>query len=203
MAKPKKNSASMNLSDPQYYINRELSWLEFNNRVLHEACDPRTPLLERLKFLAIFSSNLDEFFMVRVAGLKQQVEATVNLLTPDGRTPQKQLDDIRLHLNPQLKKHNAEFEEVLRPLLVQQGIYILDYIELNPKQRSYLDNYFEEQIFPVLTPLAVDPSHPFPHISNLSLNLAVVVKILIQKRSFLPELKFLKSYQDFCHYPQS
>ena len=189
MAKPKKNSASMNLSDPQHYINRELSWLEFNNRVLHEACDPRTPLLERLKFLAIFSSNLDEFFMVRVAGLKQQVEATVNLLTPDGRTPQKQLDDIRLHLNPQLKKHNAEFEEVLRPLLVQQGIYILDYIELNPKQRSYLDNYFEEQIFPVLTPLAVDPSHPFPHISNLSLNLAVVVKNPDTEEEFFARVK--------------
>lgn len=127
--------------------------------------------------------------MVRVAGLKQQVEATVNLLTPDGRTPQKQLDDIRLHLNPQLKKHNAEFEEVLRPLLVQQGIYILDYIELNPKQRSYLNNYFEEQIFPVLTPLAVDPSHPFPHISNLSLNLAVVVKNPDTEEEFFARVK--------------
>ena len=189
MAKPKKNSASMNLSDPQHYINRELSWLEFNNRVLHEACDPRTPLLERLKFLAIFSSNLDEFFMVRVAGLKQQVEATVNLLTTDGRTPQKQLDDIRSHLSPQLKKHNAEFEEVLRPLLVQQGIYILDYIELNQQQRSYLDNYFEEQIFPVLTPLAVDPSHPFPHISNLSLNLAVLVKNPDTEEEFFARVK--------------
>ena len=194
MAKPKKNSASMNLSDPQYYINRELSWLEFNNRVLHEACDPRTPLLERLKFLAIFSSNLDEFFMVRVAGLKQQVEATVNLLTPDGRTPQKQLDDIRLHLNPQL-------EEVLRPLLVQQGIYILDYIELNPKQRSYLDNYFEEQIFPVLTPLAVDPSHPFPHISNLSLNLAVVVKNTDTEEEFFARVKVPKFLPRFLPLP--
>jgi polyphosphate kinase len=189
MPKQKKNSASINLNDPQYYINRELSWLEFNNRVLHEACDPRTPLLERLKFLAIFSSNLDEFFMVRVAGLKQQVEATVNLLTPDGRTPQKQLDDIRLQLTPQLQRHNAEFEEVLRPLLIQQGIYILDYIELNQKQRSYLDNYFEEQVFPVLTPLAVDPSHPFPHISNLSLNLAVVVKNPDTEEEFFARVK--------------
>jgi polyphosphate kinase len=189
MPKPKKNSTPINLSDPQYYINRELSWLEFNNRVLHEACDPRTPLLERLKFLAIFSSNLDEFFMVRVAALKQQVEATVNLLTPDGRTPQQQLDDIRLHLIPQLKRHNLEFEEVLRPLLVQEGIYILDYIELNPKQRSYLDNYFEEQIFPVLTPLAVDPSHPFPHISNLSLNLAVLVKNPDTEEEFFARVK--------------
>jgi polyphosphate kinase len=189
MPKPKKNSASMNLSDPQYYINRELSWLEFNRRVLHEACDPRTPLLERLKFLAIFSSNLDEFFMVRVAALKQQVEATVNLLTPDGRTPQQQLDDIRLQLIPQLKKLNAEFEDILQPLLVQQGIYILDYIELNQKQRSYLDNYFQEQVFPVLTPLAVDPSHPFPHISNLSLNLAVVVKNPDTEEEFFARVK--------------
>ena len=189
MPKPKKNSASMNLSDPQYYINRELSWLEFNHRVLHEACDSRTPLLERLKFLAIFSSNLDEFFMVRVAGLKQQVEATVNLLTPDGRTPQQQLDHIRLQLIPQLKKLNAEFEDILQPLLVQQGIYILDYIELNQKQRSYLDNYFEEQVFPVLTPLAVDPSHPFPHISNLSLNLAVVVKNPDTEEEFFARVK--------------
>jgi polyphosphate kinase len=189
MPKPKKNSASMNLSDPQYYINRELSWLEFNHRVLHEACDPRTPLLERLKFLAIFSSNLDEFFMVRVAALKQQVEATVNLLTPDGRTPQQQLDDIRLQLIPQLKKLNAEFEDILQPLLVQQGIYILDYIELNQKQRSYLDHYFEEQVFPVLTPLAVDPSHPFPHISNLSLNLAVMVKNPDTEEEFFARVK--------------
>ena len=189
MPKPKKNSASMNLSDPQYYINRELSWLEFNHRVLHEACDPRTPLLERLKFLAIFSSNLDEFFMVRVAALKQQVEATVNLLTPDGRTPQQQLDDIRLQLIPQLKKLNAEFEDILQPLLVQQGIYILDYIELNQKQRSYLDNYFQEQVFPVLTPLAVDPSHPFPHISNLSLNLAVMVKNPDTEEEFFARVK--------------
>ncbi|MDD1466601.1 polyphosphate kinase 1, partial [Dolichospermum sp. ST_sed5] len=187
--KPKKNSASMNLSDPQYYINRELSWLEFNHRVLHEACDSRTPLLERLKFLAIFSSNLDEFFMVRVAALKQQVEATVNLLTPDGRTPQQQLDDIRLQLIPQLKKLNAEFEDILQPLLVQQGIYILDYIELNQKQRSYLDNYFQEQVFPVLTPLAVDPSHPFPHISNLSLNLAVMVKNPDTEEEFFARVK--------------
>jgi len=201
MPKPKKNSTSMNLSDPQYYINRELSWLEFNNRVLHEACDPRTPLLERLKFLAIFSSNLDEFFMVRVAGLKQQIEATVNLLTPDGRTPEKQLDDIRLNLRPQLKKQNAEFEQVLQPLLIQQGIYILDYIELNQRQRNYLDNYFEEQVFPVLTPLAVDPSHPFPHISNLSLNLAVVVKNPDTEEEFFARVKVPKVLPRFLPIP--
>ncbi|MDH6059693.1 polyphosphate kinase 1 [Chrysosporum bergii ANA360D] len=176
MAKSKKNPHPIDLNDPQYYINRELSWLEFNGRVLHEACDPRTLLLERLKFLAIFSANLDEFFMVRVAALKQQVEAKVSQLTPDGRTPQQQLDDIRSTLIPLVKKQYQQFEQALQPLLVSHGIHILEYINLNQKQRSYLNNYFEEQIFPVLTPLAVDPGHPFPYISNLSLNLAVIVK---------------------------
>ena len=176
MAKSKKNHHPIDLNDPQYYINRELSWLEFNSRVLHEACDPRTLLLERLKFLAIFSANLDEFFMVRVAALKQQVEAKVSQLTPDGRTPQQQLDDIRSTLIPLVKKQYQQFEQALQPLLVSHGIHILEYINLNQKQRSYLNNYFEEQIFPVLTPLAVDPGHPFPYISNLSLNLAVIVK---------------------------
>jgi polyphosphate kinase len=189
MAKSKKNTNSLDLNDPRYYINRELSWLEFNSRVLHEACDPRTLLLERLKFLAIFSANLDEFFMVRVAALKQQVEAKVAQLTPDSRTPQQQLDDIRRTLSPLVTKQHEQFEEVLRPLLVNHGIHILDYINLNPKQRSYLDNYFEEQIFPVLTPLAVDPSHPFPFISNLSLNLAVVVKNPETEEEFFARVK--------------
>ena len=164
------------LSDPKNFINREISWLEFNNRVLHEATDPRTPLLERLKFMAIFSSNLDEFFMVRVAALKQQVAAQVRKLTSDGRTPREQLDVINQRLLPMLVEQHQHFEKVLRPQLAREGIYLLDYMDLNQEQRTYLQNYFEEQIFPVLTPLAVDPGHPFPHISNLSLNLAVVVK---------------------------
>jgi polyphosphate kinase len=176
MPKSKKNADIINLSDTQYYLNRELSWLEFNKRVLHEACDPRTPLLERLKFLAIFSSNLDEYFMVRVAALKQQVEANVSLLTFDGRTPQQQLEEISSTLRPQVTSQHQHFEQIIRPLLAEQGIYILNYIDLTEKQQKYLDNYFNEQIFPVLTPLAVDPSHPFPYISNLSLNLAVLVK---------------------------
>ncbi|WP_016950645.1 polyphosphate kinase 1 [Anabaena sp. PCC 7108] len=201
MAKSKKSNPSTNLSDSQYYINRELSWLEFNSRVLHEACDARTPLLERLKFLAIFSSNLDEFFMVRIAALKQQVEAKVNLLTPDGRTPQQQLDDIRLKLSPQVTKQNEQFEQVLQPLLASEGIYILDYIELNQKQRNYLDNYFEEQIFPVLTPLAVDPSHPFPYISNLSLNLAVVLKNPDTEEEFFARVKVPKVLPRFLPLP--
>ncbi|MFB2819483.1 polyphosphate kinase 1 [Umezakia ovalisporum] len=189
MPKSKKNNNPIDLNDPQYYINRELSWLEFNSRVLHEACDTRTLLLERLKFLAIFSGNLDEFFMVRVAALKQQVEAKVAKLTPDGRTPQQQLDDIRSTLIPLVKKQHQQLEEVLQPLLVSHGIYILDYINLNQKQKIYLDKFFEEQIFPVLTPLAVDPSHPFPYISNLSLNLAVVVKNPDTEEEFFARVK--------------
>ncbi|MDZ8106871.1 MAG: polyphosphate kinase 1 [Nostoc sp. DedQUE12a] len=189
MAKSKKSTTPINLNDPQYYLNRELSWLEFNGRVLHEACDDRTPVLERLKFLGIFCSNLDEFFMVRVAALKQQVEAKVSLLTPDGRTPQQQLDDIQSALIPQVKKQHQHFEQVLRPLLANHGIHILNYIDLNQTQRNHLDSYFEEQVFPVLTPLAVDPSHPFPFISNLSLNLAVVVKNPDTEEEFFARVK--------------
>ena len=176
MPKSTTTVTEINLSDPKLYFNRELSWLEFNNRVLHEATDPRTPLLERLKFMAIFSSNLDEFFMVRVAALKQQVAANVSKLTPDGRTPSEQLAAISERLPPMLMEQHQHFEKVLRPQLAREGVYILDYMDLNQEQRAYLQNYFEEQIFPVLTPLAIDPSHPFPYISNLSLNLAVVMK---------------------------
>ncbi|MFE1746327.1 polyphosphate kinase 1 [Coleofasciculus sp. H7-2] len=179
MSKAKKTSATQDNIDPnhpQYYFNRELSWLEFNNRVLHEAIDPRTPLLERLKFMGIFSANFDEYFMVRVAALKQQVEAKVSQLTPDGRTPSDQLEEISVSARPLVTQQNQHFEKALRPLMTAQGIHLLDYVDLNQEQRAYLQNYFEEQIFPVLTPLAVDPSHPFPYMSNLSLNLAVVVK---------------------------
>ncbi len=171
-----KTTPKIDLSHPQYYFNRELSWLEFNNRVLHEALDPRTPLLERLNFMAIFSSNLDEYFMVRVAALKQQVEAGVSQRTIDGLTPQEQLDVISQKLRPVVVEQHCHFVKELRPQLAAVGIYILDYAQLSQAQRTYLHQYFEQQIFPVLTPLAVDPGHPFPYISNLSLNLAVVVQ---------------------------
>jgi polyphosphate kinase len=176
MTKTKTIAPNINLSDPKYYFNRELSWLEFNRRVLHEALDSRTPLIERLKFTAIFSSNLDEFFMVRVAVLKQQVEAKVSKLTPDGRSPIEQLEAISQGLHPMVVQQHQHFEQVLRPQLAEHGVYVLNYIDLSQEQRIYLQNYFEKRIFPVLTPLAIDPGHPFPHISNLSLNLAVTVK---------------------------
>lgn len=171
-----KTATKINLRHPEYYFNREISWLQFNSRVLQESLDPRTPLLERVKFLGIFSNNLDEFFMVRVAVIKEQIEAGVTQLSPDGLTPIEQLEAISQHLRPLVKTQHQHFELELRQLLFQQGIRILNYVDLNQEQRSYLHDYFQSQIFPVLTPLAVDPSHPFPHISNLSLNLAVVVK---------------------------
>lgn len=176
MTKPKSKTSEINLKDHQYYFNRELSWLEFNYRVLYEALDSRTPLLERLKFSAIFSSNLDEFFMVRVAGLKQQQEAEVTKLTPDGRTPSQQLVDISDRLRPLVAQQDQNFEYNLKSQLVGHGIHLINYVDLTQEQRTYLHGYFEAYIFPVLTPLAVDPSHPFPYISNLSLNLAVVVR---------------------------
>ena len=197
-----KTASEIDLNDPQYYFNRELTWLEFNNRVLHEAIDSRSPLLERLKFLAIFSSNLDEFFMVRVAALKEQVEAKVNQLSPDGRTPQEQLEALSQRLRPQVAQQHHHFEQKLRPALAREGIHILDYIDLNQEQRTYLQRYFEEQIFPVLTPLAVDPSHPFPHISNLSLNLAVMVKNPETEEEFFARVKVPNVLPRFVALPE-
>jgi polyphosphate kinase len=173
---PVSNHSDLDLTDPQYYFSRELTWLEFNDRVLNEALDDRTPLLERLKFMSIFSSNLDEFFMVRIAAIKQQIEAKVSQLTPDGRTPNQQLSAISDRVQILIDRQHEHFETFLRPAMAEQGIYLLDYFDLNQEQRNYLQTHFEEQIFPVLTPLAVDPGHPFPYISNLSLNLAVAIK---------------------------
>ncbi|RZM82417.1 polyphosphate kinase 1 [Leptolyngbya iicbica] len=175
MAQATKSKSSVDLSDPQYYFNRELSWLAFNDRVLHEAIDPRTPFLERVKFIAIYSSNLDEFFMVRVSGLMEQVSAGVKTKTADGLGPAAVMDAIRAHLRPQLQKQHHFFQQELRPQLQAHNVYLLDYSEFNSAQQAYLKEYFERQIFPVLTPLSVDPAHPFPRLSNLSLNLAVAV----------------------------
>ena len=176
MTSTKSIDSAIELNDPQYYFNRELSWLEFNRRVLSEALDKRTPLLERLKFMAIFSSNLDEFFMVRVAALKKQVAAGVTKLSADGRTSQQQLEAIADMLPAMVKEQHQHFEKVLKKELTKSGVCLLNYVDLNQEQRTYINEFFEEYIFPVLTPLAVDPSHPFPYISNLSLNLAVVLK---------------------------
>ncbi|MBV8882414.1 MAG: polyphosphate kinase 1 [Chroococcidiopsidaceae cyanobacterium CP_BM_RX_35] len=202
MSKVKATTSELNLSDPKYYFNRELSWLEFNRRVLHEALDPRTPLLEQLKFVAIFCSNLDEFFMVRVSGLKEQVEAQLRELTPDGRTPQQQLDEITQHLRPMVTQQYQLFEQKLRPQLATVGVHILNYTDISQEQRLYLQGYFESRIFPVLTPLAVDPAHPFPYISNLSLNLAVVVKEPETREENFARVKVPNSLPRFIPFPQ-
>lgn len=192
---------SPNLKDPQYYFNRELSWIAFNYRVLAEGLDERTPLLERLKFLAIFSSNLDEFFMVRVAVLKQQLEAQVTKLSPDGRGPQRQLEEISERLRPLIQEQDRAFEYTLKPRLAQEGIHLINYVDLSQEERAYLHRFFKEHIFPVLTPLAVDPSHPFPYISNLSLNLAVVVRNPDTEEELFARVKVPQSLPRFVSLP--
>lgn len=163
-------------SRPARFLNRELSWLDFNARVLHLAEDPRVPLLEQAKFLAIFSSNLDEFFQVRVAGLKDQVAAGVTKRTPDGRSAAEQLLDIRDRVEALCRYQQHLFLDHVVPALAEVGVRFSSYDELDEDDRKHLDEVFDERIFPVLTPLAVDPGHPFPYISDLSLNLAVVVR---------------------------
>ena len=161
---------------PEHYINRELSWLQFNSRVQEEARDPRHPLLERVKFLSIYGSNLDEFFMVRVAGLVRQLERGALEAPPDGMTPSEQLTDIRSHLERERRIVYGCWHDDLLPRLRQEGIEVVSYDDLSAKKKRKLRAYFERDIFPVLTPLAFDPGHPFPHVSNLSLNLAVVIE---------------------------
>ena len=174
--KPVDTVPEVNLSDPALYINRELSLLAFQRRVLEEAADERNPLLERVKFLAILGSNLDEFFMVRVAGLVAQVDAGALETGPDGMSPTAQLAAIRRQVKHILDESHSCLADQLLPALAEHGILIHEYAELNERQISEVDRYFAETIFPVLTPLAFDPSRPFPHISNLSLNLAVLIR---------------------------
>jgi len=164
------------LDHSSLYLNPELSLVEFQRRVLEEVRDARNPLLERVKFLSILSSNLDEFFMVRVAGLLQQIENGVQEASIDGRQPGAQLEAIRAEVVRLIEEAYVAYRDELLPALADAGITIADYSSLSANQQSQLDGYFLESIYPVLTPLAFDPGRPFPHISNLSLNLAVVVR---------------------------
>ena len=161
---------------PEHYINRELSWLAFNQRVLAQALNEHTPLLEQAKFSAIFSNNLDEFFMVRVASLKSQQEAGVNTRSDDGLTPLEQLEAIQARLRPLLELQQQHYRHSLKRNLDEYGIQLIDYARLNAAQKDWADAYFRSAIFPVLTPLAVDPAHPFPFLSNLSLNVAALIR---------------------------
>ncbi len=176
--------APVDLGAPGLYINRELSFLQFNWRVLEEALGKRHPLLERVKFLSIFSSNLDEFFMIRVSGLVRQLTGGVREAPPDGLSPAEQLAAIRETILPWLAEQIKCWQQDLQPKLEEAGIHVWHYADLKGKQRKLLRRYFEQEIFPVLTPLAFDPGHPFPHISNLSLNLAVVINDPAQGQRF-------------------
>jgi polyphosphate kinase len=158
------------------FLNRELSWLDFNHRVLALAEDEARPILERAQFVAIFGRNLDEFFQIRVSGLREQVVAGVRGTSPDGMTPREQLDAIRDRVVDLVERQTQVFEREIRPRLKEADLEIVDWDELKKGQREDLTEVFEERVYPVLTPLAVDPSHPFPYISDLSLNLAVVVR---------------------------
>jgi polyphosphate kinase len=164
------------LHNKKFLFNRELSWLEFNRRVLEEALDKSQPLLERLKFLSIFSTNLDEFFMIRISGLMEELEEEVVTPSPDGMRPAEQLREISQRLHPMVAEQMRCIREEVLPQLEAEGISILSYSELNEKEQREADKYFIENVFPILTPQAVDPGHPFPYISNLSLNLGLMVK---------------------------
>ncbi|MEZ4607069.1 MAG: polyphosphate kinase 1 [Deinococcales bacterium] len=164
------------LYDPKLYFNRELSWLKFNERVLEEAEDGENALLERLKFLAIFSTNLDEFIMIRYAGLKEQIDAKVKHLTADGRTPETQLTLISERLRPLLKRHRKHLSHVILPELAKQGVHIEKIADLLEAEYKLIDDIFHNMLFPVLTPLAVDPGHPFPRLPNLSFSLLIELR---------------------------
>ncbi len=176
-APPAATAAAIEDPLPEHrYLNRELSWLDFNARVLALAADTSLPLLERAKFLAIFASNLDEFYMVRVAGLKRRDEMGLSVRSADGLTPREQLRRIGEQTQQIASRHAHVFLDSVQPALAEEGIYVVTWADLNEAERETMSVYFHEQVFPVLTPLAVDPAHPFPFVSGLSLNLAVTVR---------------------------
>ena len=201
-----KKGSEINLKDPSLYINREISWLEFNRRVLEEALDKTTPLLERLKFLCIFSSNLDEFFMIRVAGIYDQIAARVFEVSPDGKLPEEQLVEIHKLSRCLVEEQMRCFREEILPELQREKIHIMTYKDLSEEMVEDLRKYYYKEIFPVLTPLAFDPGHPFPYISNLSLNLAVIIKSPEEEEHFarvkipnvLPRLIRMDSINEKC-----
>jgi polyphosphate kinase len=166
----------LTLDDPALYLNRELSMLEFQRRVLNEALDERTPPLERARFLGLFTKNVDEFFMKRIGGLKQQIDAGVTERTVDGRTPEEQWAEALETARPMFERQSVCWRESVKPELADAGVYVHDYADLTEPQREEVRAYFERNVLPTLTPLSFDPAHPFPFISNLSLSLGVLVR---------------------------
>jgi len=190
MSDEKKNSKEdvFDLSSAEWYLNRELTWLAFNQRVLHEGQDSRTPLLERIMFLAIVGSNLDEFFMKRIGGLKQQLGAGLRKLTVDGRTPAQQISECHAVVRDLLAQQQKLESRLLR-LLAKKGIRIVSYSQLSGEQKQEIDQYFLDDIYPLLTPQGMDPAHPFPFISNLSLNLLVATRFKDDDHIYLNRVK--------------
>ena len=170
---PEHATAPSRFSAPENFINRELSWLEFNRRVLEEAQDPTQPLIERVKFLTIFSSNLDEFFEIRVAGIKQQIESETSDVGADGLSPTETFNAIQRTAHEMVASQYALWNDDLAPALAKNGIRVHDVADLNAKRTAWSQRYFREEVFPLLTPLAVDASHPFPQLLNKSHNLLV------------------------------
>ncbi|MFM9130449.1 MAG: hypothetical protein ACKOMW_04255 [Actinomycetes bacterium] len=179
----------MLLTTKARFIDRELSWLDFNKRVLELAEDPNTLLLERIKFLAIFSSNLDEFFMVRVANLRTALETNSEIYNPSQLKPKELMKEISERTRVLTKRQSDLFHEVLLPELRNNGIEFVNWSDLSSYEKEYLSDIFQSKIFPILTPLAVDPTHPFPYISGLSLNLAVNLKGHKKKEKFFARIK--------------
>ncbi len=169
-------TAHERFGDPKNFINRELSWLEFNGRVLEEAQDPTQPLIERVKFLTIVSSSLDEFFEIRVAGIKQQIESETSEIGPDGLGPTETFDRIQKTVRELVAEQYALWKNELLPELAKNGIYVREIAELPAKRAAWAHRYFQQEVFPMLTPLAVDASHPLPHLLNRSHNLLVRAK---------------------------
>lgn len=192
-----------NLNHPALYFNQELGWIDFNWRVLYLAMDERTPLLERVRFVAITASNLDEFTQKRIGGLKRQKAAGVTKLSPDGRTPSEQLDLVGLAVHTMHKRMTTVWEQELRPLLKEElGVVICDYDDLTPAQHAKLHTFFQEEIFPVLTPLTVDPGHPFPFISNLSLSLSIILRHPERKSDHFARVKIPASLGRWLPLPE-
>ena len=162
--------------DPKNFFNRDLSWIEFNRRVLEEALNPELPLLEKIKFISIFLTNLDEFYMIRISGLKEQIAANIIEPSIEGYTPREQIQKIEKTIQPMLKEVLDLWTESIVPELKENGISILEYNDLDDSEKKILTDYFQKEIYPILTPLAFDPGRPFPYISNLSLSLAILVK---------------------------